>query len=85
MIYNGYYLIYQKKFKHRPEVLLSKVFLRTGDVYRIRRAELTYQQLSGLRAFRYINIAYQERTDEEGYHPRHLHSVDSRPQAELCV
>lgn len=68
MIYNGYHLIYKKKFKHRPEVLLSKVFLRTGEIYRIRRAELTYQQLSGLRAFRYINITYQERTDDEGYH-----------------
>ena len=68
MIYNGYHLIFDERFKHRPEVLMSKIFLKTGEVYRIRRSELTYQQLSGLRAFRYVNIAYKERVDENGYY-----------------
>ena len=68
MIYNGYHLIFDKKFKHRPEVLMSKIFLKTGEIYRVRKAELTYQQLSGLRAFRYVNIAFKERVDPDGYH-----------------
>lgn len=66
LIYNGVHFIYKDKFRHRPEMLLSKVFFKTGDLYRIKRGELTYRYLSSLRAYKFINISYSEGTNKDG-------------------
>lgn len=66
LIYNGVHFVYKGKFRHRPEMLLDKIFFKTGDIYRIKRGELTYQYLSSLRAYKFINIAYGEGEDESG-------------------
>lgn len=66
LIYNGIHFVYKGKFRHRPEMLLDKIFFKTGDIYRIKRGELTYRYLSGLRAYKFINIAYGEDTDKDG-------------------
>lgn len=68
LVYNGVHFIYQGKFRHRPEMLLDKIFFKTGDLYRVKRGELTYQYLSSLRAYKFINIAYEEGRDEDGAH-----------------
>ncbi len=68
MQYNGIDLIYRSRFKHRPEVLLNKIFLQPGDIYRVRRTEMTYQMLSGLKAFRYVNVSFREVRDSTGRH-----------------
>jgi len=68
LIYNGIHFVYDKKFNHRPEMLLDKIFFKTGDLFRIRRSEITYQYLSGLRVFRFINIAFHEDVEEDGQH-----------------
>lgn len=60
---NGVHFIYNRKFRHRPEVLMNKVFFNPGDLYRIRRSEMTYQMLSSLKAFRFINISFNEVKD----------------------
>lgn len=62
-LYNGIHFIYNRKFRHRPELLMSKVFFNPGDLYRIKRSEMTYQMLSSLKAFRYINISFSEVKD----------------------
>lgn len=66
LIYNGVHFIYRGKFKHRPEMLLDKIFFKRGDLYRVKRGELTYTYLSSLRAYRFINISYTEDIDDEG-------------------
>lgn len=66
LIYNGVHFVYKGKFKHRPEMLLDKIFFKRGDLYRVKRGELTYTYLSSLRAYRFINISYTEDLDDEG-------------------
>ncbi|MCB9185967.1 MAG: BamA/TamA family outer membrane protein [Flavobacteriales bacterium] len=68
LVYNGVHFIYKGKFRHRPEMLLDKLFFKTGDLYRIKRGELTYRYLSSLRAYKFINIAYQEAMEDDGRH-----------------
>lgn len=66
LVYNGVHFIYQGKFRHRPEMLLDKIFFKTGDLYRVKRGELTYQYLSSLRAYKFINMSYQEAVEDDG-------------------
>ncbi|MCB9191174.1 MAG: BamA/TamA family outer membrane protein [Flavobacteriales bacterium] len=66
LVYNGVHFIYEGEFKHRPEMLLDKIFFKTGDLYRIKRGELTYRYLSSLRAYKFINLAYTEHRNANG-------------------
>ena len=49
-------------------MLLDKLFFKSGDIYRVKRGELTYRYLSSLRAYKFINISYQEDVEEDGQH-----------------
>lgn len=66
LVYNGVHFIYRGKFRHRPKMLLDKLFFKTGDLYRVKRGELTYRYLSSLRAYKFINISYDEAIDNDG-------------------
>ena len=66
LVYNGVHFVYQGKFRHRPEMLLDKIFFNTGDIYRVKRGELTYRYLSGLRAYKFINLSYSEAIEQDG-------------------
>lgn len=68
LVYNGVHFIFREKFKHRPEMLLDKIFFKSGDLYRVKRTELTYRYLSGLRAYRFINITFREDVEPDGRH-----------------
>ncbi|MDA9121310.1 BamA/TamA family outer membrane protein, partial [Flavobacteriales bacterium] len=73
LVYNGVHFIYKGKFRHRPEMLLDKLFLKTGDLYRVKRGELTYRYLSSLRAYKFINISYSEAIEQDGQHMLDCH------------
>lgn len=73
LVYNGVQFVYHEKFRHRPEMLLDKLFFKTGDLYRVKRGELTYRYLSSLRAYRFINISYSEHIEDDGEHVLDCH------------
>lgn len=68
LYYNGIYFISNGRPQHRPEMLYDKLFFSEGDLFRVRRSELTYQYLSGLRAFRMINVTFRDRIEDDGSH-----------------
>jgi outer membrane protein assembly factor BamA len=68
LFYNGIHFMSSGKFTHRPEMLHDKIFFSEGDLYRVRRSELTYQYLSGLRAFRLINVSFRDDVEIDGRH-----------------
>lgn len=68
LFYNGIYFVTNGRFKHRPDMLYDKLFFTEGDLYRVRRSELTYQYLSGLRAFRLINVSFRDIIQPDGKH-----------------
>ena len=73
LVYNGVHFVYNEKFRHRPEMLLDKLFFKTDDLYRVKRGELTYRYLSSLRAYRFINISYSEDIELDGSHVLDCH------------
>lgn len=73
LIYNGVHFIYNGKFRHRPKMLLDKLFFKTGDLYRVKRGELTYRYLSSLRAYKFINISFSEDIEPDGQHVLDCH------------
>lgn len=65
LIHDNVTFTYKGKMKYKPETILGAVFFNkeTSDtllLYEERHRERTYQYLSGLRAFRYINIEFKE-------------------------
>lgn len=73
LVYNGVHFIYKGKFQHRPEMLLDKLFFKTGDLFRVKRSELTYRYLSSLRAYKFINISFSEAIELDGQHVLDCH------------
>ena len=73
LVYNGVHFIYKGKFRHRPKMLLDKLFFKTGDLYRVKRGELTYRYLSSLRAYKFINISFAEALEADGQHVLDCH------------
>ncbi|MCF8276498.1 MAG: BamA/TamA family outer membrane protein [Flavobacteriales bacterium] len=73
LVYNGVHFIYKGQFKYRPEMLIDKVFFKSGDIYRVKRGELTYRYLSSLRAYKFINISYTEDIEDDGQYVLDCH------------
>jgi outer membrane protein assembly factor BamA len=56
----SYGVLFKNKLKFRPIVLIDATFVNKGDIYQLDNAEATYKRLSELRAFRYVNVKFEE-------------------------
>lgn len=54
----GYLLNYNGKLVYKPEIIIRSIFFQQGDLYSDKAVTDTYQSLSELRAFRYVNITF---------------------------
>lgn len=71
LVHDNIYFLYKKKMKYKPETILRAISLSkpTPDslqLYAEWKKERSYQYLSGLRAFRYINIIYNDAGERDG-------------------
>lgn len=69
--YKNVIFTYKEKMKYKPETILGAVFFSKEEqdtliLYQERYRERTYQYLSGLRAFRYINMEFKETGVQDG-------------------
>jgi outer membrane protein assembly factor BamA len=55
----GYVLNYNGRLEYNPEIILRSIFFQQGDIYSDKAVADTYQSLSELKAFRYVNITFQ--------------------------
>lgn len=46
------------QLRHNPKTIAKNIFVKSGDIYKQEAQEYTYQRLSSLKNFRFINIAY---------------------------
>ena len=58
LLYNGFYILFNKKINFRPTILLNSIFILKGDFYKIDASENTYKRLSELKAFKFVNIKF---------------------------
>lgn len=60
-IKNEYKIIYSKFLKYKTRVLTDAVkFIEKNSLYQFKNVELTYKRLAELKAFKYINILFEE-------------------------
>ncbi len=57
---NNLYFIDEGEFKYKPKAIARAIFLKRGELFQIKNQELTYQNLSALRAFNFISIQFEK-------------------------
>jgi len=60
LFYKGYYFLYSKKMKFKPDVLINSTYIVPGKLYNISEVEKTQTLITQLKLFRYINIKFNE-------------------------
>ena len=56
--FNHYYLIYRHRLRIKPSAITHALFLRNGEVYRLRDHDLTYKRMTNLPINRFVGISY---------------------------
>ena len=55
---NRCYLVYRNKLRIKPSALTQALFLRNGQLYRLRDHDLTYKRMTNLPINRFVSISY---------------------------
>lgn len=55
--------IYWKKMKIKPDVILSSVLIREGELFSLNAVEQTYSRLQSLNQFKFLNVKFEENKD----------------------
>ena len=61
-----YYFLYKKRLKYKPKTLTQAIFIKNNDYYNLSEVQETYNTLSGLQNFKFINVNfydYESKTD----------------------
>lgn len=53
-----YYIIYNQELKLKPQLLINALFLKGGDYFRINDVTLSYNKLTYLNVFKFINFQF---------------------------
>lgn len=56
--FNRCYLVYQNKLRIKPSAMTHALFLRNGEIYRLRDHNLTYKRMTNLPINRFVSITY---------------------------
>lgn len=54
------YFIDEGSFKFKPKAIARSIFIRKGELYQLKNQDLTYRNLSALRAFNFISIRFEK-------------------------
>lgn len=65
LYFNQFQFISSGTLQIKPKILKANFFINKGDLYRKSRVEYTYNRLSELKAFKFINIQFQENNEED--------------------
>lgn len=64
--YGEYDIVYRESVKIKPKVILETIQFTKGELYNTRKVKSSYTRLQALNLFKFINIVFNERIDEEG-------------------
>jgi outer membrane protein assembly factor BamA len=57
---NDYTILHTSKLRYKTKVLLGAIFIRKGELYQLLNVEDSYKRLSELKAFKTINISFEQ-------------------------
>ncbi len=61
---NKYLFVYNNDIKIRPRTFSQSIFINSNDYFNLKDVEQTYNRLSELKNFRFINISFDEPVDD---------------------
>lgn len=64
--YGEYDIVYRESVKIKPKVILETIQFTKGELYNTLKVKSSYTRLQALNLFKFINIVFNERIDEEG-------------------
>ncbi len=64
--YGGYEVLYRKRMKIRPKVILESIQFGQGELYDVRKVASSYVRLQALNLFKFVNILFRERAGADG-------------------
>jgi outer membrane translocation and assembly module TamA len=60
MHYKGVEFIYRNKIKIKPDVILSSILIRKGELFNLSSVKQTYSRLQSLSQFKFIDVRFDE-------------------------
>lgn len=75
---NQYLFIYNNEIKIKPRTFSQSIFINSNDYFNLKDAEQTYNRLSELKNFRFINISFDELTADSNDLLNNERSLDCR-------
>ncbi len=76
LLKNQYYFIYNNEIKIKPRTFSQSIFINSNDYFNLKDAEQTYNRLSELKNFRFINISFDELPEDSIDIINHERSLD---------
>jgi outer membrane protein assembly factor BamA len=64
LLVNRYLFVYNNEIKIRPRTFSQSIFINSNDYFNLKDVEQTYNRLSDLKNFRFINISFDESTED---------------------
>jgi outer membrane protein assembly factor BamA len=65
--YEGYKFLHNENLRYNPSILAQRIFLKPGEIYKMRDQEETYNKLSDLKSFRFVILRFNEVKHEQDY------------------
>lgn len=65
-MYGEYDVLFRDKIKIKPNVILETIQFKRGELYNTQKVNSSYSRLQALNLFKFININFRERINEQG-------------------
>lgn len=62
LVHKNVEFIYRKKLRIKPDVILSSILIKKGDLYNLNSVSQSYSRLQQLNQFKFVNINFDEDT-----------------------
>ncbi|RUT77820.1 BamA/TamA family outer membrane protein [Ancylomarina longa] len=60
MEYENAEFVFRKRMKIKPDVILSSILIKKGDLYNLNTVEQTYSRLQSLNQYKFVNVKFEE-------------------------
>jgi len=62
---NSYYFTYTQPFRIKPKTIAQSLFISSGNFFNLKDVDLSFNRLSDLRNFRFVNITFNDVTEND--------------------
>lgn len=63
---DGYCIISNKLYNYKPDLFVKHISIKEGNLYKLDDVKNTFDELSGLNQFKYVNIGFRKKENDPG-------------------